>query len=323
MRYHPKLATQLTIGLSLIFLLSIGFAQVSLNHALNQQAQREISDRGNMMMALINAAEPKNIETAFDQFKQNWQYKDFDYKQAILGANPTQTAADRFEAQLVEQFRVDRRLKVLSGFREPSVNQTQPQTFYTTHPIVAAESNEIIGLQILYLPAQAVFQRANQVVSLCMSIFVTLFAIVIVAINIWLRQRIIWPLKPLAKLAGLLSIESVSQAEWGTIEQANLQTITQRHDELGQLGRVFQSMVHEFQRREQQLTQQVRQLRVEIDHTGRQQQVAAIEDSDYFQDLQRSAQQIREQFAAPVLPDAALSQGTAAVIEIPSFVEVT
>jgi methyl-accepting chemotaxis protein len=319
MRYHPKLATQLTIGLSLIFLLSIGFAQVSLNHALNQQAQREISDRGNMMMALIHAAEPKNIETAFDQFKQNWQYKDFDYKQAILGAAPPQTAADRFEAQLVEQFRRDRRLKALSGFRE----QTQQQTFYTTHPIVAAQSNEIIGLQILYLPAQAVFQSANQVVSLCMSIFVTLFAIVIVAINIWLRKRIISPLKPLAKLAELLSIESVSQAEWGTIEQANLQTITQRHDELGQLARVFQSMVHEFQRREQQLTQQVRQLRVEIDHSGLQQQVAAIEDSDYFQELQRSAQQIREQFAEPTLPEpAALTTDPAIANSVPSFIEV-
>jgi methyl-accepting chemotaxis protein len=301
MRYHPKLATQLTIGLSLIFLLSIGFAQVSLNHALNQQAQREISDRGNMMMALIKATDPAKSETAFNQFKQNWQYKDFDYKQAILGAAPTQTAADRFEAQLVEQFRRDRRLKALSGFRE----QTQQQTFYTTHPIVAAQSNEIIGLQILYLPARAVFQSANQVVSLCMSIFVTLFAIVIVAINIWLRKRITSPLKPLAKLAELLSIESVSQAEWGTIEQANLQTITQRHDELGQLARVFQAMVHEFQRREQQLTQQVRQLRVEIDHSGLQQQVAEIEDSDYFQELQRSAQQIRAQFAEPTLPEPA------------------
>jgi methyl-accepting chemotaxis protein len=298
MQYHPKLATQLTIGLSLIFLLSIGFAQVSLNHALNQQAQREISDRGNMLMALIKVTEPEKIETAFNQFKQNWQYKDFNYKQALLGAS-----ANRFEAQLVEQFRTDRRLKVLSGFRE--------QTFYTTHPIVATQSNEIIGLQILYLPAQAVLQSANQVVSLCMNIFITLFTIVVVAINIWLRQRIILPLKPLAKLAGLLSIESVSQAEWGTIEQANLEAITQRHDELGQLGRVFQTMVHEFQRREQQLTQQVRQLRVEIDHTGRQQQVAEIEDSDYFQELQRSAQQIREQFAEPV-PD-----------QIPSFVEVT
>jgi methyl-accepting chemotaxis protein len=302
MRYHPKLATQLTIGLSLIFLISIGFAQISLSHSLNQQAQREISDRGNMMMTLINATDPAKIEIAFNQFKQNWQYKDFNYKQAILGLAQPQAAADRFEAQLVEQFRADRRLKLLSGFREPTVNQTQPQTFYTTHPIVSPQSNEIIGLQILYLPAKAVFESANQVVSLCMRIFVTLFTIVIITINIWLRQRIILPLKPLAKLAALLSIESVSQAEWGTIEQANLQTITQRHDELGQLGRVFQAMVHEFQRREQQLTQQVRQLQVEIDHTGLQQQVAAIEDSDYFQELQRSAQQIREQFAEPVLP---------------------
>jgi nitrate/nitrite-specific signal transduction histidine kinase len=312
MRYHPKLATQLTIGLSLTFLLSIGLAQISLNHALTQQAQREITDRGNMLMALIKATAPEKVETAFNQFKQNWEYKDFDYKPAILGAASPQTAADRFEAQLVEQFRADRRLKVLSGFRE----QTQQQTFYTTHPIVAAPSNEIIGLQILYLPAKAVFERANQVVSRCMSIFVTLFTIVIVAINIWLRQRIIQPLKPLAKLAGLLSIASVSQAEWGTIEQANLQTITQRHDELGQLGRVFQSMVHEFQRREQQLTQQVRQLQVEIDHTGLQQQVAEIEDSDYFQELQRSAQQIREQFAEPVRPttDPSIAQSICPII---------
>lgn len=52
-------------------------------------------------------------------------------------------------------------------------------------------------------------------------------------------------------------------------------------------------MAREVRAREQRLKQEVRQLRIEIDETRTARQVAEITETDYFQDLQRKADQLR------------------------------
>ncbi len=266
----------------------------------------------------------------FDTLKQTWKYKDFIYKDATL--NPTNLAdqVDRFEAKLIEQFESDRTLKTLSGFRA----QAGERLFYNAQPLVVTNSsclvchgkpqlapkshvrkygtqngygwklNQIIGTQIIYIPASKVFTNARQALFLFLSIFIGIFALVIVFINYLLKWRVIQPLKPIAQLAQTITLDHLSVTEVRKLEREGLSQIAQRTDELGQLGRVFQKMVREVydreahrRHREQQLSEQLQQLQVEIDSSKVITQVAEIAESDYFQKLQKTAKEIRNQWS--------------------------
>ncbi|BAY99247.1 sensor protein [Tolypothrix tenuis PCC 7101] len=261
----------------------------------------------------------------FDNLKADWQYKDLIYKQATLNPTNLNDQADRFEAKLIERFESDRTLKSLSDLR----SQAGEQLFYTAQPLVVNSSsclkchgspeqapkshverygtqngygwklNQIIGTQIIYIPASEVFGNARNALFLFISIFIGIFALVLVSINYLLKWRVIQPLKPMAQLAQTISRETVSASEVRDLERQGLTEIAQRTDELGQLGRVFQKMVREVSDREQQLSAQLQQLRVEIDNTKRINEVQEIAESDYFQKLQQTAKEIRNQYGNP------------------------
>lgn len=72
-----------------------------------------------------------------------------------------------------------------------------------------------------------------------------------------------------------------------------LADVAARSDALGQLTRVFQQMASEFLRREQQLKQQVQELRIEVDKAHQSQQVSKITGTDYFQQLRGKANNLR------------------------------
>ncbi len=88
-------------------------------------------------------------------------------------------------------------------------------------------------------------------------------------------------------------VAAAADVETGTFESGQLDSVAGRDDALGQLARVFQRMAAEVRSREQQLTQQVHQLRIEIDEARAARQVAAITQTEYFQDLQAKASQLR------------------------------
>ncbi|MGF1675882.1 MAG: DUF3365 domain-containing protein [Rivularia sp. (in: cyanobacteria)] len=265
----------------------------------------------------------------FDTLKQTWKYKDFVYKDATL--NPTNLAnrVDRFEAKLIEQFDRDRTLKTLSGFRV----RTREKLFYNAQPLVVTSSsclvchgnvqlapkshvkkygtqhgygwklNQVIGTQIIYVPANEVFKNARQAFVLFIGIFMSIFGLIIALINYLLKCRVIQPLKPMAQLAQTITHDRISISEVRT-EHDHLNQIAKRTDEIGQLGRVFQKMVQEVcdreahrRHREQQLTEQLQQMQVEIDAAKVTDQVAEITETDYFQKLQKTAAQIRNQWS--------------------------
>ncbi len=66
-----------------------------------------------------------------------------------------------------------------------------------------------------------------------------------------------------------------------------------RSDALGQLARTFQRMAREVQAREERLRQEVRELRIEIDASRQERQVAEITETDYFQSLRSRAAELR------------------------------
>ncbi len=344
-----KIASQFTLLLSIIFIAGILLGGFALSEALENKAQEEMTYRGQMAMQLINAVknytsndiapllgEIAHPETRFipetipslsakrvvNKFKQNWNNKDFTYKDATLNPTNMDDKANLFEAKLIERFTSDRTLTSLSGLR----SQSGEQLFYIAQPLPVTDSsclqchsspkmapkshiqkygskngygwklNQIIGTQIIYIPASKVFNDARQATYLFIGIFICIFALVIISINYLLKWRVIQPLKPMAQLAQSISLDNVSANEVRILERKGLTKIAQRKDELGQLGRVFQKMVQEIYTREQQLAEQLQQLQVEIDQAKIIQEVAEIAESDYFQKLQQTAKSIRNEW---------------------------
>lgn len=76
-------------------------------------------------------------------------------------------------------------------------------------------------------------------------------------------------------------------------ELDRLGQIAQRGDEIGQLARVFKRMAQEVYSREQQLKQQVRDLRIEVDEARRSRHVQEIVETDFFQNLVIKAKALR------------------------------
>ena len=85
----------------------------------------------------------------------------------------------------------------------------------------------------------------------------------------------------------------------GEFDLKGLPEVAARPDELGQLARVFQQMAREVYAREQRLRQQVQELRIGIDETKKARQVAEITETEYFQELRRKSQELRNRAARP------------------------
>jgi CheY-like chemotaxis protein len=88
-------------------------------------------------------------------------------------------------------------------------------------------------------------------------------------------------------------VEAATAVETATFAPESLDAVAARDDALGQLARVFRRMAREVITRERALKQEVRQLRIEIDAGRAATQVAEITETEYFQDLQRKAHEMR------------------------------
>lgn len=262
----------------------------------------------------------------FDRLKHDWKYKDFVYKTATLNPTNLNDKADLFEAKLIEQFNGDRTLENLSGFRFV----TGEKLFYSAQPLSISSAsclkchgtpesapkshvekygkrngygwklNQIIGSQIVYIPASEVFIDIRRAIFLFLSIFISIFALVIASMKYLVKWRVIKPLKPMAKLAQIISQEKVNVSEVCILERRELSLIVKRKDELGQLARVFQDMVsqichrqQEEEHRQRELSKQLQQLQTEVEQQNITKEVQEITESDYFQKLKQTAREIR------------------------------
>ena len=88
--------------------------------------------------------------------------------------------------------------------------------------------------------------------------------------------------------------DAAGAVEAGVFIPDDLAIVSERGDALGKLARVFQRMAAEVYAREQRLKQQVQQLTIELDEARQAHQVAEITESDYFQQLQATAADLRK-----------------------------
>lgn len=95
--------------------------------------------------------------------------------------------------------------------------------------------------------------------------------------------------KPVVQLT-----KAATSVEKGDYNLEKLDNVSIRSDELGQLARVLQKMAKEVGGREQELKQQVQELRIEIDRAGQTEEVAKIVETDYFQQLRKKTKEFRK-----------------------------
>ena len=98
---------------------------------------------------------------------------------------------------------------------------------------------------------------------------------------------IVRPIKAISGAARIL------EEEGSIFEPESLDKVSKRGDELGQLSRVFTRMAIEVQAREARLKAQVEELKIEIDIAKQQRQVEEITETDFFQNLQSQAKEVR------------------------------
>jgi methyl-accepting chemotaxis protein len=251
----------------------------------------------------------------FEHLRQDKKYQGFFYKEATLNPTNLRDQADSFETDLVNQMRRESRSEY-SAFR---TREGQP-TYYIAHPIrvtaercltchgdpaVASKSmlnaygaqngfgwklNDVIGAQIMYVPADEVLQASVRTFSVAAGAMIATLVLVLVLVNFLLRRDIIRPIGILGTLARKLSADQLNSDD---LQSGDLLRVAARNDELGHTAQVFRQMANEVHARTQSLKEQVRELRIEIDAVRQHQSVTAVVETDFFRNLQSQAREMR------------------------------
>lgn len=193
----------------------------------------------------------------FEDLRKNPEYAEFFYKEATLDPTNLRDRADKFETVLVEQFQNNTQLKELTGYRPTPAGNL----FFIARPIAIAKQsclrchstpeaapksqlttygrtngfgwklNQIVGAQIISVPASDVFDNTRKDFFLLMGIVTSALAIVMLLINFLLMQAVIHPLNKIAKVANDVSMGNMD---------ADFEQIS--GDEIGKLAIAFNRM---------------------------------------------------------------------------------
>ncbi|WP_231848416.1 c-type heme family protein [Gloeobacter violaceus] len=195
--------------------------------------------------------------TVFENLRGNEEYRSFFYKEAAPNPTNLRDKADAFEEALVGRFRSETATKEISGFRE----QPGGEVFYVARPLKVSEPSclqchstpeiapksmlnvygdkngfgwklgEIIAIQLISVPVEAVYASAVRSWVLVVSILAGFFVIFAGVITVLLRQTVTLPIVRMAQTAEQVS---TGQSSDNFPEDAG--------DEIGMLGKAFNRM---------------------------------------------------------------------------------
>jgi HAMP domain-containing protein len=229
---------------------------ISVRDYTNTQVKPELVDK--LATEFLPQTVPSySAREVFEKVRADPEYKEFFYKEATLNPTNLRDKADAFEAPLVERFRQYSDLKELRGFYD----SPSGKLFYIARPLpVSKESclqchstpeaapksmierygsangfgwklNEVVGAQIISVPATTVLQNAQKSFLLLIGVFVFIFAATILAVNFWLKRYVVRPLNRMAMVAEAVSMGDTA-AEF---ERTS-------NDEVGSLAETFSRM---------------------------------------------------------------------------------
>lgn len=197
----------------------------------------------------------------FEQFRKNDNYQEFAYKDAMLSPTNLKHKADSFETQLIENFKRQPDLKQVTGF----LPGFEKKLFYISRPLVITNQsclqchstpeqapksqirdygrengfgwklNEVLGVKILYVPAEKIFANGQRIFTLVMGIVLGVFILVLVIINVLLKTTVIQRIKNIARTAQKVSLGDM---------EANFKENS--NDEIGALATAFDRMRTSF-----------------------------------------------------------------------------
>ncbi len=227
----------------------------SVRNYTNTQVNPELKDKltKTFLPQTIPAYSAREV---FENLRNKREYKDFFYKEATLNPTNLRNKADAFETRIIEDFKKQQKSE-LTGFR----SLPGGDIFYIARPLAVTEKsclqchstvdvappsmidrygaangfgwklNEIIGAQIISVPADRVIQKANKSSFTVIGIVSIVFLAVIVLVNILLNRQIIRPLKRITRVA-----EEVSTGHM----EVDFDQVS--NDEIGHLARAFKRM---------------------------------------------------------------------------------
>ncbi|ACK64376.1 putative sensor with HAMP domain protein [Rippkaea orientalis PCC 8801] len=260
-----KLGAKLNILLISIFFLILIICGGFLSVVLERNVERTVTDKALLLIETMGAVRDytstqinpelaARLETeeqflpqtvpgysareVFEGLRNQPEYRNFFYKEATLNPTNLRDKADSFEAQIVERFRQDPKLREVSGFRRDLPGE---DIFYIARPIAIKKKsclrchstpeaapksqlitygsetgfgwklNEIVGVQMISVPASRVLTTARE---LQLNVLVILGAFLLLAmalINFFLKQTITNPIKKMAQLAQKISTGDLSR----------------------------------------------------------------------------------------------------------------
>lgn len=228
----------------------------SVRHYTDTQVRPELNPRlaTEFLPETIPAYSAREV---FERLRENRIYSDFFYKEATLNPTNLRDKADSFESGIVEQFRQRDSLSELQGFRSTPGGDL----FYIARPISVSaasclqchskpeaapasmierygasngfgwQNGEIIGAQIVSVPASQVLKSSRQAFGLIMGTIAAIFALATLIVNLWLRRYVARPLKRMAQAAEAVSTGDMdAEFEWNA------------KDEVGSLAEAFRRM---------------------------------------------------------------------------------
>lgn len=153
-------------------------------------------------------------------------------------------------------------------------------------PQVAAWDEAVPGLSAVVLQPRQVFMGPIDTLSRTTTVLFVLVGLAAIAAAVLLARR-------LSRPVGVLTAAARKVEAGEPVDADALGVISASHDDVGRLARVFSTMADQVASRERKLREQVRALKVEIDHERRQQAVEEVTDTDFFRDLQSRAAEMR------------------------------
>jgi HAMP domain-containing protein len=167
----------------------------------------------------------------FENLRKRPEYNEFFYKEATLNPTNLRDKADKFETEVVEGFRQNTALKEKTGFRKFPGGEV----FYVARPLAVKEQsclrchstpsaapknqltvygdengfgwklNEIVGAQIVSVPASSVLMEAQQLKLNVIGLLCLGFLVAVIVINVFLKQSIVKPLITMSQWAKQMS----------------------------------------------------------------------------------------------------------------------
>lgn len=230
----------------------------SIRKYTNTQVEPILEPKFDTKEVFIPQAIPSySVREVFEIFRSDKKYSNFLYKDATLNPVNLRDKADVFETKIVNNFKNSSNLKSINGFR----NIYGENLFYIARPFkIEDESclrchstpekaprsqistygrkngfgwklNEIVATQIIYVPAQEIFNNVGRSFYLVIGVLSSVFAFIAIAMNIFLKKIILRRIKNIAKVAEKVSIGDI-EAKFDK----------QDKDEIGALAESFNRM---------------------------------------------------------------------------------